>query len=169
MNADLDGLIDRKLAMLGIDEAATAALRQSASTVEVALPGIIERFYLHLQTFPDARRVLNRMSSIDTLKKRQEEHWAALFKHPLDAQYVRRALRVGEAHYRAKVAPYLYIAGYNFVQCEILSVLSEKHRAHQDLSLILTAATRVISLDMDLSISVYTRALWRSQADTVQI
>lgn len=64
-------------------------------------------------------------------------------------------------HYKFGVAPYLYITGYNFFQCELIKLISEDRAEDVDLSSVLTSVIKVINLDMDLALSAYTREYWR--------
>jgi len=169
MSNEFSRLIERKKAMLGIDQSTQASLRKIVPTIDAALPSITESFYAHMQSFPEARKVFSQLESLKPLQNKQISHWRAMFSQDLDEAYVRRALRIGEVHFTQKVAPYLYIAGYTYFQCELLGLISEKNRGDGDLSQTLTSLTRVISLDMDLAISVYTRAVWRSRTETVHL
>lgn len=70
-------------------------------------------------------------------------------------------MKVGQIHYDNKIPPYLYMAGYNFVHCEIITLASQKYGNSSDLPNILSSITRLVTLDMDLSMSAYTREHWR--------
>ncbi|MBR9825228.1 MAG: hypothetical protein GYB36_05410 [Alphaproteobacteria bacterium] len=167
MSEKLSKLLKRKKAMLGINADTKAALESVEPKLTVALPQITEDFYTHMQRFSEAERVFSRMPSLGPLKTRQMSHWQSLLSGDLDETYAARALAIGEAHFNRGVAPYLYIAGYNFFQCELISLVAASYSESDRISAALTAITRVVSLDVDLSISVYTRAAWRHKTDEV--
>lgn len=170
MNAQAsEKVLNRKLAMLGVDDRVRATLRPVARTLDVFLDGIVERFYGHMRTFPEGRRIFTDPAMVESLKARQMAHWKRLFECRLDADYMAHALRIGRAHYDRGVAPYLYIAGYNFFQCELMGAVSDQFRGDRRLTDMLTSITRVVSLDMDLAISVYTREIWNRREETVEI
>tara|TARA_R110000868_G_scaffold158190_4_gene386158 strand:- start:13409 stop:13933 length:525 start_codon:yes stop_codon:yes gene_type:complete len=159
----------QRVAMLGIDRETLQVLSYVYPFVSQRIDSIIERFYAHMLTFPEGRRIFEKPEVLGRLRQAQRQHWLSLFDGDLSAEYRKRAQRIGQVHYAKGVAPYLYIAGYNFFQCEILSALSERYRSDLRLAEILTAVTRVVSLDMDLSISVYTRELWRDSSESVMV
>ena len=158
-----------RIAMLGIDRKTLTTLNYILPFVSQQIDRIADRFYAHMLTFPEGRRIFEDQDVEERLKSAQRTHWLSLFSGDLSADYRKRALKIGQVHYAKRIAPYLYIAGYNFFQCEILTALSERYRADQRLADILTAVTRVVSLDMELAISVYMRELWRHSSDTLQI
>ncbi|MAZ73721.1 MAG: hypothetical protein CMC70_11320, partial [Flavobacteriaceae bacterium] len=140
-------LLARKIRMLGITPHVLSTLRGIHPFVETQMDGIVDRFYAHMQTFPEGRRIFADRAMVAGLKRAQREHWLNLFRGALDTDYVFRAMRVGQVPYERRVAPYIYIAGYNFFQCELLRILSEKYRSDSALPDMLGAITRVISLD----------------------
>jgi hemoglobin-like flavoprotein len=150
--------------LFGIDGDTKHNIRLFEPLLHVKLEGIIERFYAHLISFPEARKILERQKIKDHLQPAQEKHWMRLFSCDFDEEYVSSAVRVGRRHYESKVAPYLYIGGYNFFHCELIRTASEHYGRSSDLPNILTAITRVVSLDMDLALFAYTREYWRRGA-----
>lgn len=157
----------QRISMLGIDRKTLQTLAYVSPFIAARIDDIVDRFYAHMLTFPEGRQIFESEDVGVRLKRAQRSHWLSLFEGDLSADYLKRALKIGEVHYAKRVAPYLYIAGYNFFQCEILTALSEKYRSDQRLSDILTAVTRVVSLDMDLAISVYMRELWRHSGESL--
>lgn len=153
--------LQNRLRLLTITDDTKQNLRLFYPVFHQHLPEIVGRFYAHLLTFPAAKRVLGDRDMIDSLKPRQIAHWSHLFSGQIDDEYVANAIRIGQVHYERRVPPYLYIAGYNFFHCEIIKLASENFTKAHELAILLASVTRLISLDMDLALSAYTREYWR--------
>jgi hypothetical protein len=126
-----------------------------------AIDDIAGQFYAHLLSFPEGKSLLADQDIKNSLKPRQQAHWIELFACQFNERYVTNALRVGQIHYKRKIAPYLYMAGYNFFHCQIISVASQHFGTALELPNLLASITRVVTLDMDLALSAYTREHWR--------
>jgi hypothetical protein len=87
----------------------------------------------------------------------QRSHWIRLLLCKFDTAYVTSAVRVGKILYAQGVAPSLYIAGYSSFHSELIDAVTKCQSNLRDLSAVLTSISRVICLDMDQSLSVYTQ------------
>ena len=156
-------MIQNRLALLSINKETKAYLEALKPVLDAELDGIIRRFYHHIRSFPEGHALIADDKLEASLRARQKAHWLRLLSCNLDEQYVTSALAVGRAHLRVGVAPYLYIAGYNFFLGELIKAVVTHFAGAMNVSGILTAMTRVVFLDMDLALSTYTRELWRAQ------
>lgn len=161
--------IETRLNLLGITDDTTHNVRLFFPTFYEALDGIVDRFYSHLLSFPEAKRQFDEIDVETHLAPRQKSHWMKLFSCRLDEQYVAEALKVGRIHFQTKVPPYLYLAGYNFFHCQIIKLATDKYDRLTGLPEILSGISRLITLDMDLALSAYTRAFWQaSELETIE-
>ncbi len=156
-------LLKHRISLLSIDQKIVDVLHRIAPFVETCLSGITEDFYAHMQKFPEGRQMFADPDRVRGLKAHQQGHWTRLFNAQLDLDYLQDAMRIGKAHYRGKVAPHLYIAGYNFFEAALLKRVSTRYQNDPQLPLMVEAISKIVGLDMDLSISVYLRELWRGQ------
>jgi hypothetical protein len=154
----------KRLELLQIDRNTETSLAAAFPVVQQELDTIVTKFYAHISSFPDAGSILGSRHQITTLKFKQKQHWSSLFSCKFDQKYVARATRIGTIHFEQGVAPYLYIAGYTFFHCALIEALHARKALAADLPRILASVSRVISLDMDLALSVYTREYWRRTA-----
>ena len=157
------------LSLMGINRNVMASLRYVEPFIESCMDDIVERFYAYMQSLPEGRKVFSDPAFVAHLKKLQRMHWMLMFKGKLGEDFQQRCYHIGSGHHKKGIAPHLYLCGYNFFQCEMIRVVSEKYRHDSRLAEILDAITRVISLDMDLALSVYMREMWRNKADTLSI
>lgn len=157
--------IEARLRLLGIDMSVRMDAKRFFPIFETHIDRIIAHFYDHMFSFVEARRLFGDETAVRHLSERQKQHWLRLFACRLDAEYVRGALHVGEVHYARRVPPYLYLAGYNFFHCELIRLASATVTGIE-VPPLLAAITRLVTLDMDLALSAYTREHWRSAAPT---
>ncbi|WP_119421853.1 protoglobin domain-containing protein [Desertibaculum subflavum] len=153
--------IGARLRLLGIDDDARAEMQRFLPILVAGLDHIIERFYAHMFSLPEGRHIFGDPGVVERLKVRQKAHWLRLFSSTFDDDYVSGAIKVGEVHYVQAIPPYLYIAGYNFFHCELIRLVCDAVPSRL-VPRVLAAFTRVVSLDMDLALSAYTREYWKS-------
>ena len=154
MKADAASLHSR-LAQLGIDETARRLTSKAWAALEPHLKVVLDEFYQRLQAGPEMAAKL-RGQNIDRLKQAQQEHWRVLFAGDLDAAYLERVRRIGQAHHRIGLDPRWYIGAYNFFLRRINGVLA-KNAARDAAGAVemVSAVQATVMLDMDLSFDVY--------------
>ena len=121
---------------------------------------IVRRFYTHMNTYPECRAVFTGHKIDEVLRPRQERHWLRLFSCRFDDEYVAGALRIGDVHFQQKVAPYLYLAGYNYFHCQLIRLCADHFEYSLAMQGLQTAIARLITLDTELAMTAYTRAFW---------
>ena len=149
-----------RLDLYGITGQTRANVDAFLPTLRLHLDEMIRNFYRHILAFPEVKKIIKTAEMERHLRDRQREHWFSMFECHFDAAYAARAIAVGRAHHRAGVAPYLYIAGYNYFLCELLHLAALHHVGSSELSGILTAVTRIVTLDMELALTAYTKEMW---------
>lgn len=123
------------------------------------IDGLIEDFYDHFLSMPSAQPYFN-APYVGKLKLRQRAHWLDMFECRFDASYLSNAVRIGQAHFDNKVPLRLYLAGQSHFYCSMIEVAARRFGASRELPVMLASLARVLSLDVDLATSAYTRALW---------
>ncbi len=148
--------IAKRLKLLNIDQRTVEATAKFKPTLLGALDLEIEKFYQHFLAAWETAEILGGRD-LNKLHGHQKVHWLKLFSCQFDQDYVRDALHVGHMHYEYGIAPYIYISGYNFFHCRLIRLATRHHTDPAELTDILVAITRLVSLDMDLALSAYTR------------
>ena len=156
--------LSRRLALLGITDDTKQNVAMFFPTFVGEVDDIIRKFYAHMLSFPVGKDIFADVDIRGSLERRQKEHWTRLFSCSFDEEYVASAIRVGQVHFKKKIAPYLYLAGYNFFHCELIQLASRTYAGSIGLPSMLSSITRVITLDMDLALSAYTREYWKGTA-----
>jgi len=162
MEIALKGTTDmrKRLMLLGITSQSQMRIRHFNPVLVTNIDKIIRRFYEHILSFPEAASLLTKVDIKGRLIPAQREHWLQLFKCEFSDEFVNRALRIGRIHYTNRIPPYLYMGGYNYFLCAVLEMAAQ-HVRGLDLPELLADITRLVTLDMDLSISAYLREHWR--------
>lgn len=161
-------LLKHRISLMSINQRTVDVLHRIAPFIETCLSGIIEDFYAHMQKFPEGRKLFSNPAQVTGLKNHQQGHWIRLFNVQLDEAYVEETVRIGMAHYRGRVAPHLYIAGYNFFEAALLKRVATRYQNDPQMPLMMEAISRVIGLDMDIAMSVYLRELWKHQIEPIK-
>jgi methyl-accepting chemotaxis protein len=154
-----------RLAFLGLDQSARALLAEAWVLVEPALPQILGDFYAMLGRYSAFKGMIGDDGQVPRLRASQTEHWRALFSGRFDANYMGRVYRVGQIHQMIGLEPRWYMGGYAFILERLLAVLSEGCKWKPARCARLSAVVvKAVTLDMDLAIASYFRAMQEAQA-----
>jgi hypothetical protein len=160
--------LTRRLALLGWEGSSAKRIEAFYPVLEAKIDQLIRRFYHHLLGRPETARLLESVDITGHLIPAQRKHWLRLFRCEFDAEYVIHARRIGEVHYRKHVPLYAYMASYNYFLCLTLGIATDRVTGFE-LPLLLADISRLVSLDMELSLSAYVRERWRHDEETVLV
>ena len=155
--------IQRRLELLEITDETRHNIGVFYPVLETHIGAIVRRFYTHMNQFPECRAIFSGHKIDQILRPRQERHWLRLFACHFDEDYVNGALRIGAVHFQNKVAPYLYLTGYNSFHCQLIKLAADNFEHSLELQGLQTAISRLIALDTELALTSYTRAFWSHQ------
>jgi methyl-accepting chemotaxis protein len=163
--------IQSRLDFIGIDGAARAALRELQPLIASALPGILDRFYVHLMKYPEVAKLFPNEAVIRHAKEAQIKHWMAISAASFDDAYVQSVTRIGQVHNRLGLEPRWYIAGYSMIVTGLLREIEMKNTqgwfgggASLEKRVVLqNAMTRASMLDMDFAVAAYLDAAKQDQ------
>ena len=155
---------DARLRFLDITPDTQSAMREVWPLIQPALPDILQDFYVHVTAIPALAEKIGGEGNITRLKAAQSKHWAGLFGGNFDAGYFDRCHVIGMTHFRIKLEPRWYMAGYSFVVARLTAILTEADRRKlQQAARAIAAMTKAIFLDMDVAISIYYEAMSAEQ------
>ncbi len=152
--------MEKRLRFFGINSKTKRAINGFLPVVLPKIDSIADRWYGYTLNFPEARRILAPHYSNNILKEKQIKHWVKLFSLRFDQEFLSYSLKIGKIHYINKVSPYLYIGGYNFIQCELMELIMAHYKEAEERSAALNGLNQLIAFDMDLALSAYTREHW---------
>ncbi|WP_282568620.1 globin-coupled sensor protein [Bosea sp. 124] len=136
------------------------------------MPDILDGFYSHIQTFPDAAQLFRSAEVIAHAREMQIAHWDLITDGAFDGRYAASVRRIGEVHYRLGLEPRSYIGAYSFIITRLINrvrVIDSRWRVGRESRKwkMATALNRAALLDMDLAISVYLEAARRNRRETL--
>jgi hemoglobin-like flavoprotein/ABC-type transporter Mla subunit MlaD len=163
--------IQSRLDFIGIDGTTREALRELQPLIAGALPGILDRFYVHLMKYPEVAKLFPNEAVIRHAKEAQIKHWMTISAASFDDAYVQSVTRIGQAHNRLGLEPRWYIAGYSMILSGLLREIEMKNAqgwfgggASLEKRVVWqNAMTRASMLDMDFAIAVYLDAAKQDQ------
>jgi methyl-accepting chemotaxis protein len=151
-----------RLAFIGVDDSTRAALQEFMPALETELPGILARFYDHLQGWPALAAMFKGTSAMDRARSAQRDHWLNLFSGRFDQNYVASVRRIGMMHSRIGLDPQWYFGGYAFTLNLLYAAAARAHSnrfhpaaAQERTGRLMRALNQAVMLDMDLAISIY--------------
>lgn len=166
--------IGARLTFHKIDGETVAALREARPTVETILPGVLDRFYVHLANFPEMASLFRGQEHMVHARQMQLKHWSIIMSGNFDETYETSVTRVGEVHNKLGLEPRWYIGGYNVLITDLLATIAVQLRgglfdrkAQERINRFERAIVKAAMLDMDLAISVYADAGRRDRRATL--
>ncbi|WP_028480316.1 globin-coupled sensor protein [Pseudovibrio exalbescens] len=166
--------ITKRLQFHNITPQDLALLGEGAPLIRKVLPRVLDRFYEHVQYFPETARFFNSKEHIEHAKSKQAEHWSFLARGDLGDEYFESVRRIGEVHNRLGMAPRYYIGAYNYLSSAICEELDRERRglfagkSGSYLDTLKTIVIKVTFLDMDVALEVYEEAKARDRTKLLQ-
>lgn len=145
---------ETRLKLDAIDSYTQQNISNFYPTIELSIPDIISSFYSHMTQFDQTKKYFQ---SVDVLylKNKQINHWKKLFSGGLNKEYVYSSARVGFVHHRIGLPLFLYLSGYNRILCDLTALAIRHHMGTMASTDTVSAMIKLVSLDMDISISCY--------------
>lgn len=103
---------NRRKHFLGLDAETCELLQDVSERLSRSHDDAVDEFYSHLGRFKETAELLERTSSLATLKKKQSRHFATMVQGRYDWDYLADRLRVGLTHQRVGIAPSYYTGAY---------------------------------------------------------
>jgi methyl-accepting chemotaxis protein len=155
--------LSARLRFMGIDSQTKATLPALWAFVEPRLEGILQRFYAHVRAEPMLDGMIGTRQS--SLEKAQTRHWSRLFSGQFDADYAASVDRIGRIHQKIGLEQRWYVAGYQFILSELVTVISSRFRfSPKKASAFIGALNKVVMFDLDLALSTYQAVLIEERA-----
>lgn len=163
--ADRSGALSARLAFHRIDADTVSALREGEAFIMDHMSSILDRFYDHVTTFPDARKFFRDRSHMMHAKQKQLQHWNIIAQGRFDGTYEASVHRIGEIHSKLGLDPAWYIGGYNFLVADVLHTIGVKLAngvldvgVAERRARVQRAFIKAAMLDIDFVIAIYLEA-----------
>lgn len=150
------GEIAWRKAFLEFAAADIAALEAVNGLAEHYADTVIDDFYQHLLSFPEARAFFQDPRMLESVKQRQREYFLALTRGDYGTHYFEERLAIGAVHERIGLPMKLYLGMYSFylraVATHLFEALKDEPERARETFLSLMKLT---FLDMGLAIDTY--------------
>lgn len=160
--ADID--LAKRLDFLIIDQETRATLAAMRTTLQEALPSVLEAFYTHIARYPEAARHFGGATHMAHAKAMQLNHWMMIAEGDFSQSYVDSVRRIGLVHSKIGLEPRWYLAGYAFITSAMQDILIGKAASKglfaapkklREAQRQVRAFNKAAMLDMDFAISIY--------------
>ncbi len=158
-----DTALGERFRFMDLTHADRARLRAMRSTIQSALPEVLDDFYAEIARNPEVDRMFTSQEMRDHARDKQIDHWLRIADGKFDEDYLNSVARIGEAHARLGLTPQWYFGGYARIVQGLQSALIthafksvgpfSAGKARDDLSANLSTVTKAAMLDMDLAMS----------------
>lgn len=154
MTVDMN--LEKRKSFLSLTEDDVTHLKNVRLELKELAPGFIDRFYDHLMTFPELRRLLPDQATIERLKSQQSAYFASLIAGDYSERYMQERLHIGHVHARIGLSPSWYLGAYSHYLTQLLPALHQKLGPNSDAFVpALQALLKVLLLDIGLAIDSY--------------
>jgi len=162
----MSGTIDFKtrIAFMKIDESDRQMLRALRPVIAERFPGILDKFYEHLRSWPDIHGMFGGDAGIQHARNKQLEHWLLIGEAKFDDSYAQSVTAIGNAHARLKLAPQWYFGAYNYLMMGLIEAVLDDERRRNGLKnwrqrsenarARVSILVKAVMLDMELAMSV---------------
>jgi PAS domain S-box-containing protein len=146
-------------AFVGLDAAATRALRALRPWMAAHVQEVVEAFYDHLLRFEEARRLLADPQRLARVKAEQTNYLLSLTAGTFEMAYVAKRQAIGRTHERLGITPQWYLGAYSTFARLLFPKILEHYgdRPRAGIAAI-KALIAVLHLDMQLGIDAYLAA-----------
>ncbi|XID92008.1 protoglobin domain-containing protein [Paenibacillaceae bacterium WGS1546] len=155
MTFDSDQRLDEQLQLIGLSEEDERAIQAVRPLILEQIEQIIESFYAKIGELPHLQRIVSEHSTIDRLKSTLRRHVVEMFESRIDADYIRKRLRIAEVHQRIGLEPKWYIGSFQNLQNAFLEILHRRVADRQDLLTYGKSVAKLLNLEQQLVIEAY--------------
>src|SRR5918996_433118 len=151
--------LQTRKAFIGLDLAATKALRALGPWMEAHVHEVVEEFYTHLLRFQQPRWLLADPQRLARVKAAQTDYLLSLTTGTVDEAYIAGRLAIGRMHERVGVTPQWYLGAYSaFARILFPKILAHYHDRPLSGMAAIKALIAAMHLDMQLAIDAYLEA-----------
>ncbi len=146
--------IQRRLAYFRLGPGELEQLRQVGEQFEAYLPGFVDFFYAHLQSFPETGRFLRDPQLVQRLKQAQQQYFRSLFQGTVDPSVIEYRHLIGRKHAEVGLAPQWFLGAYGLYLEFCVRQLVQSGLPEEKASL-LVALVKFILFDISLTLDAY--------------
>ena len=145
-----------RLAYLMFSERDAELLRDLGELFHERLNEIAQRFYEHMLSFEETRKVFKDEAIIRRLVEAQKSYLMQVVQGPYDAAYFDRRWRIGYIHNAIRLEPHWFIGAFQLYHRILYPMILERYQDDAKAAVAhVLALDKIMNLDMQLGIESY--------------
>lgn len=145
-----------QLAYLKFDERDVELLHDLEVLFRDRLDEIAQRFYEHMLSFAETRKVFKDKAMIRRLGEAQKAYLMQAVQGPYDAAYFERRWRIGYIHNAIRLEPHWFIGAFQLYHRILFPMILERYSADAESAVEhILALDKIMSLDMQVGLQSY--------------
>ncbi len=160
------GSLTERLSFAGIDGVTKATLAALQPQLEVLVGTGLDRFYSVVRATPALRSFFESDTQMERAQRSQLLHWRQIASGQFDQTYENAVYKIGQTHARIGLEPKWIIGGYSLILEHLLRGVIQgdgtqgagflrRKVSGDDLATKVTALSKVVLLDIEMTLSVY--------------
>lgn len=146
-------MIEKLFEFLDIDSETRASAKILSELLAPRVDDVIEEFYNTVQRLHVSPHVTAQV--IPRLKRKQTQHWVALFQSQFDEDYFASIRQIGVRHRDIDLSPMWYVAGYARLKLAFIEVILRSNLPVATKGQLVKTLDKYIAIDMALALSTY--------------
>jgi methyl-accepting chemotaxis protein len=138
---------------LNVDAETEASAHALSKLLVPHVDEVIEHFYNEMVRLQINPHVTAR--SIPVLKRKQKQHWTALFNSKFDEDYFGSIRQIGVRHRDIELSTMWYVAGYAKLKMAFIEVIIRSDLPVASKGQLIKTLDKYIAIDMALALSTY--------------
>ena len=148
--------LEESLQLLRMDTEQLALLKEVRLVIERDSEEIVRNFYAHVTTLPGLKAIIDRFSSVESLKITMKKYLFSFFPEKIDQEFMQWRVTIGEVHSRIKLPPFYYLSANQFLCDEIIPRIFKHYRKKTDQAIRASLAfQRLLNFDQQVVMASY--------------
>ena len=148
--------LEESLQLLRMDTEQLALLKEVRLVIERDSEEIVRNFYAHVTTLPRLKAIIDRFSTVETLKITMKKYLFTFFPEKIDEEFMQWRVTIGEVHSRSKLPPFYYLSANQFLCDEIIPRIFKHYRKKTDQAIRASLAfQRLLNFDQQVVMASY--------------
>lgn len=148
--------LKESIKLLRLEQDQLDLLKEFKPIMERDVDQIVDQFYAHIMKLPQLKEIINEFSSVERLRGMQRNYLLSIFPDKIDEAYVAGRVKIGDAHKRINLPPFVYLSAYTTFFDLILPKVFAHYRKKTDQALRLSLAIlRIFSFDQQVVMASY--------------
>ena len=152
-----DPAILQKMKMIRLSESDLHVIKCLQPVVKEHIEQLVDDFYSTIIEVPALKQMIETYSMLDKLRSALKVHVIELFSGHINEDFFEIRNRVAKAHYKIGLQPTWYMGAFQNLQNSLLTIIFNKTEDNGELQTLLSAVTKILSLEQQIVLEAYER------------